>query len=166
MDITTEPIFSFPGNGGIINAGPTASSSGWINENAYSYEFSPSFTTGPEIFVDLEVSGARDQWNNLQDPYFVEDFWEILLDPTHVGETDKSNLLIYPNPVSKESNLFISGATDGTLRVFDVSGRAVVEIQHYSKQATVLSTSGWSAGIYTLSIRTESSEIRRVLAVY
>lgn len=88
------------------------------------------------------------------DDLFIYDAW-----PLSVGsQPQRLDIKIYPNPADNTVNVSLPQGVDGTLSLFDVTGR---EIARQSMQAATTSyafnTSGVPAGTYMLIIKTANS---------
>ena len=77
--------------------------------------------------------------------------------PTSVNQVIDGNILVYPNPASDILN--ITGAIEGTLKLYDVSGRLLVEEK--IKGNTQLNLSSYDTGVYLLQVITDNTVITK-----
>jgi len=82
----------------------------------------------------------------------AEDYCLIVDQEVQVNELSMDRLLIYPNPSS--GDFFLSAPVDGEFRVFDMSGRQLLQ-QRFAKNSQS-KIAGLSSGIYLISYVTES----------
>ncbi|MDR2814386.1 MAG: endonuclease/exonuclease/phosphatase family protein [Prevotellaceae bacterium] len=72
--------------------------------------------------------------------------------------TFENRLKIYPNPARQSFSVESAAGSMASLRVCSVSGEVVYERQNLRASTLSIPTSGWSAGIYVLTVTSERGE--------
>ena len=95
--------------------------------------------------ISINLKNNSDSGNRVA---FDDISWSCY-EPLNIADT-VNNIKIFPNPI-RNSRLFISGAQNSRIQIFDFNGALVMDT--LSKQSnTVINTLGFSKGIYILKI--------------
>lgn len=77
-----------------------------------------------------------------------------------VGNSSKSNLMVYPNPFNEEIHIKIPEEIEGnyTIKILDISGRIIYQKNQHEK-SVIFNGSTLTKGLYILSIENEGNTI-------
>lgn len=134
---------------------------------------SPIFPDGNELTGNLDPISfeSTDSTGAItvefkSDPYSNEQGWEASFTCTSLGlnETNKVNgLTIYPNP-AKDKLTIQSKAEMQSIRLFDLAGRLILELNHTNTTKRQLDIDQLSSGVYFMEVRTANhEEVRRII---
>jgi hypothetical protein len=107
-----------------------------------------AFSTSGQPFVAFSDAGNGDKARVMK------------YDSVYVGinESQKSKLLLYPNPVTMNLNIDIK-IGDGNIkfiRVYDIQGKNIIDIQTFKDKIT-LNTEDYLTGLYIVIVNTDDS---------
>lgn len=95
-----------------------------------------------------------------------DNHFEDVCSPLKAPELPGDSLQLFPNPTSGSAVLKYGSLRPLSLRVFDATGRLVLEkTNNFEKEQTVLETAAFAAGIYNLQILTDQGRVSKKLVV-
>ncbi|MCK9480276.1 MAG: T9SS type A sorting domain-containing protein [Bacteroidia bacterium] len=98
---------------------------------------------------------------------FPEEGYELILDEEQLStlieeidsETEKSAVLLYPNPTSDEVTLqWKKGFQSSDVKVYDINGKLIAQRVWKKESSLTLNTSAWAEGTYFIQIETGEQE--------
>ena len=124
-------------------------------------------TITTETYSVFSISGIREINANglIQTHHSVDDSIEIKLRPVGIqSPTIGFTVVIYPNPANNELIVLADQNLFGTIEIFDIRGRKVLETNH-SRINQSLNISSFANGVYWVNINTEKGTVRKQLHV-
>lgn len=134
---------------------------------------SPIFTNGNELTGNLDPISfeSTDPTGSItvefiSDPYVNNQGWEASFTCTSLGidEINKINgLTIYPNPAKNQLTVQ-SKAEMQSIRLFNLTGKLIIELKHTNATQRQLDINQLSSGVYFMEIRTANHrEVRKII---
>jgi len=150
------PNLNFANGGTSANIGAPLNVSQWVVSDIYYFAFEPTFVVGTNFLLDFEVTMAEDIHGNPMETLILDEYLEVLLDPTLIGEfSGDSGLTIYPNPLRSDRIINIDGVQGNELNVqiSDMAGK-LVHLQSFQNNTGTLrlDLNNLALGVYNLTL--------------
>lgn len=79
-------------------------------------------------------------------------------------EIEEQEIVIYPNPAKDFVEIHFNSPTQTTVEIFDNTGRLLLR-KEATQQKELISLRGWSAGVYSLIVKTDGRQVHKKLVV-
>jgi uncharacterized delta-60 repeat protein len=145
------------------------------NRNAANYRLNiaqnTNFTLSP-ITVDINTSTATYLHFTPNTTYYWRvkagdgvnfgnwtPFWQFKTkgSPTGIFNNKKSDLQIYPNPVSNHVNILLPSTSDGSYSLFDLTGKEVLHNEFLNKNLLDIDLQDFTLGTYIIRIKMDNT---------
>jgi len=165
MDVSQTPQIEFPEEDPSPAITFNAAASEWINNTTYIAKY--DVATGIIEYiedVDTRIQSASDLAGNPMIVLDEIDFFDISVDwtTTDISEVQSGQgVLVFPNPINSgdQLNIELENADQFAVRVYSLEGKEMsVNVLDSSNQKMLLSTSGWSAGVYAVHLSNGSEQ--------